>query len=293
MQLVGIRVEDSPASLVASLEDDGSYAVLTDLATFWAEPSVWLDRGASPDRRIAPDEATVVPPVLPGAKVICVGLNYRSHHAEGSYRDEELPPFPTLFARWTSSLAVGGSPVPVPLDEDGVDWEGEIAAFVGRTLVDADPDAARAAICGYAAFNDITSRRAQKLTSQWTLGKNGDNSGPLGPLVPAREVGDLRDGLRVRTRVNGETVQDGNSRNMIYEVGEVLSLVSRMMTLVPGDIVCTGTPEGVGYARKPPWLLVPGDVVEVEVERIGAVRTPVAANDYRHGEADRAAAIAV
>ena len=158
---------------------------------------------------------------------------------------------------------------------------------MGSTLVDATPDEALAAVVGYSTFNDLTSRRAQKLTSQWILGKNGDKSGPLGPMVPAAEVGDLRDGLRVQTRVNGETVQDGRTDQMVYTVGDTLSLISHTFTLRPGDLLATGTPSGVGYARTPPWLLQPGDVVEVEVERLGVLRNTVVGNDARHRAAGR------
>lgn len=105
----------------------------------------------------------------------------------GSFRDQDLPPYPSLFARWTASLTVGGAPIPVPANEEGVDWEGEVMAYVGSTLVDATPEQALAGVVGYSPFNDVTSRRAQKLTSQWIPGKNGDSSGPLGPLVPAAE----------------------------------------------------------------------------------------------------------
>jgi 2-keto-4-pentenoate hydratase/2-oxohepta-3-ene-1,7-dioic acid hydratase in catechol pathway len=171
--------------------------------------------------------------------------------------------------------------VPVPADEDGLDWEGEVVAYVGQTLVDATPEEALAAVVGYSTFNDLTSRRAQKLTSQWILGKNGDNSGPLGPLVPAAEVGDLRDGLRVRTRVNGETVQEARTDEMVYTVGDTLALISRTFTVRPGDLLATGTPSGVGYARTPPWLLQPGDVVEVDVERLGVLTNRVVGNDAR------------
>jgi len=212
---------------------------------------------------------------------VCIGLNYLRHVAEGSFRDQEIPPYPTLFARWTASLTVDGAEVPVPADEDGLDWEGEVVAYVGSPLVDATPDEALAAVVGYSTFNDLTARRAQKLTSQWILGKNGDRSGPLGPLVPAAEVGDLRDGLRVQTRVNGETVQDGRTDEMVYPVGDTLSLISRTFTLRPGDLLATGTPSGVGYARTPPWLLQPGDVVEVEVERLGVLRNTVVSNEQR------------
>jgi 2-keto-4-pentenoate hydratase/2-oxohepta-3-ene-1,7-dioic acid hydratase in catechol pathway len=180
------------------------------------------------------------------------------------------------------SLTVGGGEVPVPSDEDGLDWEGEVAAWVGSTLVDAKPEEALNAVVGYSTFNDLTARRAQKLTSQWILGKNGDRSGPLGPMVPAAEVGDLRDGLRVQTRVNGQTVQDGRTDQMVYTVGDTLALISRTFTLQPGDLLATGTPSGVGYARTPAWLLQPGDVVEVQVERLGVLRNPVVGNELRH-----------
>ncbi|MEU6411175.1 fumarylacetoacetate hydrolase family protein [Microbispora sp. NPDC046933] len=280
MRIVGIRRNGGPVE-VASLSPDGAeVTVLASLERFWADAKGFVSR--EPAGESVPARAVAfVPPVLPGARVICIGLNYLRHVAEGSFAGEGVPPHPTLFARWTRSLTVDGAPVPVPSDEEGLDWEGEVVAYVGAPLVDAGPDEALAAVVGYSAFNDITARRAQKLTSQWILGKNGDNSGPLGPMVPAAEVGDLRDGLRVRTRVNGEVVQDGRTDEMVYTVGDTLALISRTFTLRPGDLLATGTPSGVGYARTPPWLLHPGDVVEVEVERVGTVRNPIVGNDAR------------
>ena len=280
MRIVGIHRDGGPVE-VAALSDDGAQVtVVAGLEEFWADPAGHLSREPAGETLPA-GGVEFVPPVLPGARVFCIGLNYLKHVAEGSFRDREIPPYPTLFARWTASLTVGGAEVPVPSGEDGLDWEGEVVAWVGRTLVDAAPDEALAAVVGYSTFNDLTSRRAQKLTSQWILGKNGDRSGPLGPMVPAAEVGDLRDGLRVQTRVNGETVQDGRTDEMVYTVGDTLALISHTTTLRPGDLVATGTPSGVGYARTPPWLLQPGDVVEVEVDRLGVLRNTVVANDAR------------
>lgn len=280
MRIVGIR-RDGGAVEVAALSEDGTRAtVLAPLEEFWADAAGALSREpAGPTVPLA--DVQQVPPVLPGARVICIGLNYLKHVAEGTFAEGGVPPHPTLFARWTQSLTVDGAEIPVPSNEDGVDWEGEVMAYVGSTLVDAFPDEALAAVVGYSTFNDLTSRKAQKLTSQWILGKNGDNSGPLGPMVPAAEVGDLRDGLRVQTRVNGETVQDGRTDEMVYTVGDTLSLISHTFTLRPGDLLATGTPSGVGYARTPPWLLQPGDEVEVEVERLGVLRNPVVANSAR------------
>jgi 2-keto-4-pentenoate hydratase/2-oxohepta-3-ene-1,7-dioic acid hydratase in catechol pathway len=282
MRIVGIRRDGGGVEVAALSEDGAEVAVVAPLEDFWADAAGHLSREpAGPTLPLTGVER--VPPVLPGARVVCIGLNYLKHVAEGSFADAELPPYPTLFARWTQSLTVDGADVPVPSDEDGLDWEGEVVAYVGSTLVDAAPDEALAAVVGYSTFNDLTSRRAQKLTSQWILGKNGDRSGPLGPLVPAGEVGDLREGLRVQTRVNGETVQDGRTDEMVYTVGDTLALISRTFTLRPGDLLATGTPSGVGYARTPPWLLQPGDVVEVEVERLGVLTNRVVDNSSRKG----------
>ncbi|MGX6604997.1 fumarylacetoacetate hydrolase family protein [Micromonosporaceae bacterium Da 78-11] len=282
MRIVGVRRPHLDAGVeVATLSDAGDeVTVIASLADFWADPAGHLSRPAT-GPTLAIGSVEQVPPVLPEARVICIGLNYLRHAAEGSYRDQELPPFPTLFARWTQSLTVGGAEIPVPANEDGLDWEGEVVAWVGTPLVDASPDEALAAVVGYSTFNDVTARTAQKRTSQWTLGKNADLSGPLGPIVPAAEVGDLRDGLRVQTRVNGETMQDATTDQMMYTVGETLSLISQTLTLRPGDLLATGTPAGVGYARKPARLLQPGDTVEVEVERLGVLRNTVVGNERR------------
>ncbi|MEU3735158.1 fumarylacetoacetate hydrolase family protein [Streptomyces sp. NPDC033538] len=290
MRIVGIRRPGIGLDVeVAVLAEQGDrVTVLAPLAEFWADPTGCLSRPpAGPT--LAATSVEQVPPVLPDARVLCVGLNYLQHVAEGSFRDQELPPYPTLFARWTQSLTVDGAEVPVPSNEDGLDWEGEVVAWVGAPLVDASPEEALAAVFGYSVFNDLTSRRAQKLTSQWTLGKNGDRSGPIGPIVPAAEIGDLGQGLRLRTRVNGETMQDARTDQMIYSVGETLSLVSHTLTLRPGDLLATGTPSGVGYGRKPPRLLQPGDMVEVEVERLGTVRNTVVGSDHRSRPGDRLA----
>jgi 2-keto-4-pentenoate hydratase/2-oxohepta-3-ene-1,7-dioic acid hydratase in catechol pathway len=280
MRIVGIRRDGGPVEVAALSEDGGRVRVVAGLEEFWADAAGFLGR-APGGESVAAGGVEFVPPVLPGARVVCIGLNYLEHVAEGSFAGRELPAHPTLFARWTASLSVDGAAVPVPADEDGLDWEGEVVAWVGSTLVDATPEEALAAVVGYSTFNDLTARRAQKLTSQWILGKNGDRSGPLGPLVPAAEVGDLRAGLRVTTRVNGQTVQEGRTDQMVYPVGDTLAHVSRTLTLRPGDLLATGTPAGVGYARTPPWLLTPGDVVEVEVERLGVLTNRIVGPEAR------------
>lgn len=266
---------------------------LAPVPDFWADAAGWQEKALSLSAEALADlsgdsagsldraDVTEVPLVPASARVICVGLNYKAHAAEGSFKDQELPPHPTLFGRWTASLSVGNVPVPVPVGEDGLDWEGEVAAYIGQRVEAADEATAADSVFGYSTFNDLTARRAQKLTSQWTLGKNGDFSGPLGPLVSRDEVGDLRDGLQVRTRVNGTEVQNGNTRDMVFSVPAIIALISQTFTLHPGDVIATGTPEGVGYARTPQWLLQPGDTVEVEIDRLGTLTTPIGTPDLR------------
>ncbi|MFI5958053.1 fumarylacetoacetate hydrolase family protein [Cryptosporangium sp. NPDC051539] len=278
--LVGWREPGGNTVVGRLIEDGAAVAPICGLQEFWSDPHRTSALSAA-GPALAVADVDLVPPVLPDARVICIGLNYPAHRAEGSYAADPIPLHPTLFARWPASLTVGGTEIPVPPDEDGLDWEGEVVAYVGATLVDATPDEALDAVVGYSVFNDITARRAQKLTSQWTLGKNADRSGPLGPLVPAAEVGDLRRGLRLWTRVNGQVVQEGRTDQMVYTVGDTLALISRTFALRPGDLLATGTPSGVGYARTPPWLMQPGDVIEVEVEGLGTLRNTVTGPDQR------------
>lgn len=287
MQLIGLESTDYTVH-VADRISETEARIVAELRDFWSDApghiAVTSGAGASPEVQrdvVAIADYRLVPPVLPEARVICIGLNYRAHHAEGSFKEQKFPDHPTLFARWTRSLSVDGASIPVPSGERGLDWEGEIVAYVGSRLTDAGEDEALSAVVGYSTFNDVTSRTAQKLTSQWILGKNGDGSGPLGPLVPAAEVGDLGDGLHLRTRVNGEVVQDGNTADIVYTVGATLSLISRTFSLQPGDLLATGTPDGVGYTRNPEWLLHPGDTVEVEVDRLGTLTNHIVGNETR------------
>jgi len=281
MRVVGVKQADGSVWVGALDEGGHRVTLIADLESFWASPAEQLSRAAS-GASLATDEVELVPPVLPGARVVCIGLNYQDHVDEGSFSGQELPEYPTLFARWPASLTVDGASIPVPSGEDGLDWEGEVVAWVGSILVDATPAEALASVVGYSTFNDVTSRRAQKQTTQWIIGKNGDNSGPLGPLVPAAEVGEIADGLAIETRVNGQVVQHASTTQLIYGVGETLSYVSRIFTVNPGDLLATGTPSGVGYARTPPWLLQPGDVVEVEVEKLGVLTNHIVDNAARH-----------
>ncbi len=268
MRLVGV-FRGSRRYVAARDGDD--LVLLREVVEFWSDPRAAF-ASAGTAERIPAQGAKLSHPVPDSARIICLGLNYRAHSDEGKFAPLD---YPTIFGRWTASLVTDGVAVPVPIDEAGLDWEGEIAAVVGSPIFRADAESARAAVLGYAPFNDLSARRAQKLTAQWTLGKNSDLSGPMGDFVTADEVGDLRDGLQLRTLVNGAVMQDGNTRDMIFELGDVLALISRTMTLNPGDVIVTGTPEGVGYVRMPPIFLSAGDSVTIEVEKIGSVTTPI------------------
>jgi len=268
MKLVGYRMAEGGG--IGRLGGESKLVPLGSVEQFWVDPARAISRSAEKGLDLA--ELSLVPPVPAAARVLCVGLNYPAHVAEGTF---QRPTHPSVFGRWTRSLTVSGTPAPVPSGEQGLDWEGELVAVVGQTLKNVSAVEALQAVFGYAAFNDLTARQTQHRTTQWTVGKNADQSGPMSEIVTADEVGDPRDGLRIITCVNGEIMQDGNTADMIFSVGDILAYLSETMTLYPGDLVVTGTPNGVGYTRRPPRLLQPGDEVTVEIERVGSIRTPI------------------
>lgn len=273
MRLTGVRLDGRVH--VAAVQD-AVLRPLAEVATFWEDPHRFVDPAhVATCAEVSRDQAEIVPPVRPDARILCVGLNYADHVAEGPF---SVPDHPTVFGRWTPSLAVTDHQVEVPVDEAGLDWEAELLVVVGTPLKVATPEEAAAGVFAYACFNDITARRAQKLTTQWTIGKNVDSSGPMSDLVTLDEAADPASGLRITARVNGELTQDARTDQMIFRVPDLLAFLSRSFTLRPGDLVATGTPSGVGYARSPAWLLHAGDSVEVAIEGIGSVRSHVGAS---------------
>lgn len=225
---------------------------------------------------LALGQVDVVPAVPLTSRIFCVGINYRSHAGESKdLAGLDEPKVPMIFGRWQQSLVTDGVPVPVPPNEQGLDWEVELAVVIGDRIWGATQDTALDGILGYAAFNDLSARRKQLETPQFTVGKNADKSGPISAIVTADSVGDVKAGLRVTTMVNGEVMQDGNTRDLIHPVEKIISYITDTITLEPGDVIATGTPGGVGAGRKPPVFLKPGDEVEVRVETVGSVRTPI------------------
>ncbi|HEY2544071.1 MAG TPA: fumarylacetoacetate hydrolase family protein [Gaiellaceae bacterium] len=206
-------------------------------------------------------------------KIVCVGLNYLDHVREVGL---EPPDHPVLFAKWPNGIVGDGEPIVIPAGVEQVDYEAELAVVIGARVKGLSVENALEAVSGYTCLNDISARQIQFADSQWTRGKSLDTFCPIGPrVVPAEEVGDPQS-LRVVCRVNGETRQDGTTADMVFGVAELLAFISRAMTLEPGDIVATGTPAGVAFGSSDPRYLERGDVVEVEIERIGLLTNPVA-----------------
>ena len=212
-------------------------------------------------------------PVQPTAKIICVGLNYALHAKEGGHA---IPTYPSFFLRVYSSLLAAEAPVIRPTLSAQLDYECELAIVIGKKGRHINEAEALQHVFGYTLFNDVSVRDFQRKSSQWTAGKNFDATGPLGPwVVTADELPAGASGLRIMTRVNGETMQDSNTSDMIFPSARIVALLSEFMTLEAGDVIATGTPSGVAHARKPPTWLRAGDKVEVEVERIGVLANPV------------------
>jgi 2-keto-4-pentenoate hydratase/2-oxohepta-3-ene-1,7-dioic acid hydratase in catechol pathway len=215
---------------------------------------------------------TLRPPIPDPDKIICIGLNYKAHAAEGGFK---IPERPQLFSRLTNTLVAHGAPFIRPKVSGDFDYEGELALVIGRAgrhIAQAD---ALAHVCGYACFNDGSIRDYQ-FKHSLTAGKNFPSTGGFGPwIATADEIGDPAQ-LTLTTRVNGTVVQHKGIDDMIFTVPQIVSYVSSWTRLEPGDVIATGTPEGVGFARKPPLWLKPGDAVEIEISRIGVLRNPVA-----------------
>lgn len=220
------------------------------------------------------DAVTLLPPVGRPGKIICVGLNYIDHSAESGFKQ---PDYPTLFARFTSSLIGHGAPLLRPTVSEQFDYEGELVAIIGRGGRHIPRERALEHVFGYSIFNDGSVRDYQFKAPQWTMGKNFDDTGPFGPVVvTADELPPGAAGLRIETRLNGAVVQSSNTDALVFDVPTLVAIISEAITLEAGDLLVTGTPSGVGAARKPPLWMKPGDVCEVEIERIGVLRNPVA-----------------
>ncbi len=274
------RVHDSGGTFLARLEGDTAIPLVAEPQWPGADGlRIALDAGldlasapaVAPTRALA--DVTMLSPVAAPSKVLAIGLNYRDHAAEATM---ELPKAPLVFVKTTNSIV--GPEVAITwaaAASEQVDYEAELAVVIGRRARDVTEAAALDHVLGYTCCNDVSARDAQFADKQWVRGKSFDTFCPLGPwLVTADDVPDPQ-ALRIACRVNGTALQDDTTANMIFSVAELVSYVSRYLTLEPGDVIATGTPVGVGFARTPPIYLHDGDVVEVDIERIGVLRNPV------------------
>ena len=226
--------------------------------------------------RLALAQQRFAPAVPEPGKIICLGLNYFDHAKEGG-RDK--PEYPWFFFRGKSSLIGHAQPGLVPKVSAKFDYEAELAVVIGsrvpRHVAQAD---ALQHVFGYSCFNDMSVRDYQKRTPQWTIGKNFDGTGGFGPVVvSADELAPGAAGLRIRSRLNGQVMQDANTSDMIFNVAETIALLAQCMTLDPGDVLVMGTPAGVGQARTPPVWMKPGDTIDIEIEAIGVLSNPIRA----------------
>ncbi len=220
------------------------------------------------------DSVTLLAPIPRPLKLICVGLNYRDHALESKM---EIPKVPTIFAKFATAVIGPGQPIVLPKNSTQPDYEAEFAFVIGTGGRHIPAEEWRQHVFGYTLLNDVSARDFQMATSQWTMGKTFDTFAPMGPcLVSADEVADPHT-LDISLRINGEVLQQSNTSQLIFKIPELIAYLSSVMTLEPGDVVSTGTPAGVGYARTPPRFLQPGDDVVISVDQIGELRNPVVA----------------
>ncbi|MET8767243.1 fumarylacetoacetate hydrolase family protein [Streptomyces sp. NPDC004658] len=221
--------------------------------------------------------ARLLPVVPEPRKIVCVGLNYQSHVGETR---RELPVYPVLFTKFPSSLIAHGDAVTVPPESEQVDYEAELAVVIGAPARRVPRDRAHEVIAGYTVANDVTMRDYQYKTHQWLQGKAWDASTPLGPeLVTHDEIGDRVGSLDISLTLNGEVLQSSNTSKLIFDIPTLIATVSEFTTLLPGDVLLTGTPGGVGFRRDPQVFLRPGDKVAVSIEGIGRLENTVTAED--------------
>lgn len=249
----------------------------TDVGALLTGPPDWQARAAAAAQQAQPVPAGAAVryrPVVPRpGKVLCIGLNDVDHAAEAGL---PVPTFPVVFSRVASSLIGHGEPMVRPTESSQLDYEVELAVIIGVGGRRIDPDRALDHVAGYAAFNDGSIRDWQVRTHQWFLGKNFHGTGALGPdLVTPDEVPPGAKGLRLTTTVGGETLQDGNTAAMVFDVADTIALLSQAMQLEPGDVIAMGTPSGIGFARDPQRFLKPGERVTVTVEGVGTLHNPV------------------
>ena len=228
---------------------------------------------AADDAKVDMSSVKLLVPIARPGKIVCIGRNYAAHAAEGG---AETPTYPEVFYRGSTTLIAQGEPIIRPKCSDKLDFEAELVVVIGKLAKHVAEADAAAYIAGYSLFNEGTLRDYQRKSSQWTVGKNFDNTGPFGPeIVTSDEVPEGAKGLRIQSRLNGQIMQDANTDDLVFTIHNLIYRLTECMTLEPGDIIVSGTPAGVGYARTPPVFMKPGDIIEIEVDGIGVLTNTI------------------
>jgi 2-keto-4-pentenoate hydratase/2-oxohepta-3-ene-1,7-dioic acid hydratase in catechol pathway len=298
MRLATIKTAEGTRTAVVEGEDVVDLGVaapdlphaMPELLAGGEEMLEWVRAAASSGRgRLPFDQASFAAPVERPSKFLAVGLNYADHVAEGG---GETPEFPTVFAKLPSCVAGPFDDVQRPVVSGALDYEGELGFVIGRRCRHVPRERAQEVIAGYLVANDVSVRDWQIKTPQWTLGKSFDTHGVLGPWIVTPDEVDPAAGLELTTRVNGEVRQHSTTSNLIFDCAALVEILSTACTLEPGDVIVTGTPSGVGAFMEPRTWLVPGDVVRVEIEGIGAIENRVVEEPEPGGwEADMTSAV--
>ena len=280
--LQGDRIADLQASLAATLTRRGVVRA-QDIAAALVPASTrqFLEGGVAAKEAVAGisewvtvDRAAVRlhAPIADPGKFICIGLNYKDHAEEAG---QPIPKEPPIFAKWSNAIVDPGEPILRPRGSTQLDWEVELGVVIGRTARYVPREQALDYVAGYTIINDASARDFQFLTSQWMAGKIFETAAPIGPYIADREEVPDPHVLELKTFVNGKQVQRGNTKTLIFDVRYLVSYLSNLITLAPGDVIATGTPPGVGLGMKPPVFLQPGDVCRMEITALGVLENPV------------------
>ncbi|MAH83929.1 MAG: 5-oxopent-3-ene-1,2,5-tricarboxylate decarboxylase [Rhodospirillaceae bacterium TMED8] len=285
MKLVSLLASDGPA--LGLVKDNGVVNLNTLLSKLPRTMKKLLQVSGSSPGEIIPKDVTgrttrlddirLLPVIPDPGKIICIGRNYAAHAREGG---AEPLDYPDIFMRGATSLTAHNSAIICPNCSTKLDYEAELVLVIGRNARHVSEANALNYVAGYSIFNEGSVRDYQRRATQWTPGKNFDRTGAFGPaLVTPDELPKAMAGVRIQTRLNGETMQDANTNDLIFSIPRLIAILSEVMTLEPGDVVVTGTPEGVGHARRPPVWMKPGDHVEVEIDGLGILKNVIKAEN--------------
>jgi acylpyruvate hydrolase len=277
VRLATVRQQDGTTRAVRAEGDQLFDLGASDLGTFLAQAD-WAQVAASASQRVGDVAGADFAPVVPHpGKIVCLGLNYRNHILE---MGRELPEYPTLFGKYAEALVGAFDDVVMPAETDEFDWECELAIVIGRTVRRARGADAEDAIAGFSVLNDVTCRDWQYRTLEWLQGKSWEATTPLGPwlVTPDELPGGVRPALKITTELDGEIVQEDSTADLVFDPVTIIEYVSTMVTLRPGDVIATGTPGGVGHARKPSRYMKAGQLLVTEISGIGRCENPIVAD---------------